>query len=86
MWSFVLLGMYDGFHKIKRRMSLMPRESNWKINNLVIKYKILNPLQLSTITHQKNSPYSIAVKRNDEIISNDLIRTYYVKEYEKLIH
>ena len=42
-------------------------------------YKIFSGLELSTITHEKDSPWDITVKEKgiNEIIANDLIKVYY---------
>lgn len=53
------------------------------INQVYEIYGHLNGIQLSTLTHEKDSPWEKTWKSGNSIISNDLIENYYQKQAQK---
>lgn len=49
------------------------------IQQVYAQYGHFNGIELSTITHEKDSPWDIAWKNEHPLISNDLITHYYQK-------
>lgn len=43
------------------------------------KYSKYNGIDLSNLTHQKDTPWDITVNKYHSIITNDIIKTYYKK-------